>query len=384
MDPITITLVVIASAGLAVRWAGEGVAHAAAGIRGNPSPSVQRWEARERALRAQGLPSRDRPGLLRVFWENAVDRVAERQMQKHQGRLEAIREMGPQTATKARQKALRSLQRRAAVSEWLSRLTGSARERLRNVAHDTHQVLAERGAEWAAKREGSIPDSDSSDERQRLAQQVLGHQQDQSDRAKEKQVADVIPFPVDGASRPSKPTEEQGLSPKPNTTVNQEGGQMSSSVVTPSATTSDSTSALPEPSNLETAIKWATTLRQHFEVMANKLGDDATTFASNATGFQRQEAAIEIGQSALAEAGFKQGGQVQAALASAAELAPQASNEFEQLRRLATQLQEKLRSLRGEMDKVVKSLQSQRNLADEITAQKATAGAARKTDFYEG
>ena len=42
MDPISATLILLAAIGITTRAAGGGVAHAAAAIKGSPSPTVQK------------------------------------------------------------------------------------------------------------------------------------------------------------------------------------------------------------------------------------------------------------------------------------------------------------------------------------------------------
>lgn len=405
MDPITATLLVLATLGVTAKATGGGVAHAAAAVRGKPSPAVQKWNAREKARQARGEKTRTRPGIVRTLADNAISEWAEKQAQKHKARLGAIREMGPETQAKTRDKMLRRAQRHAAVAGTAARWGNTSKEQLQRITDDVARVLAERRTDRAVQRGDADPDPTDED-RQQEATDAIGDQV-----TSENEDADVIPFRrpdqphMQGkpANPPTTPDDGDGTAQdqdhqeraQDNTTENGDGtetadpdpeqrptdnAQHNTTDSNGGPTMAEQTQTV-EITDLDSAIKYFTVMREHLNTLANKLSDDSTTAASNADGLSQQTNKLDEAQGALTSQGFTAGTILQS-VNEASDLVPDAAKRLEEFAQDLPNIAEQVKQVATAMSRAEKALTDQKQITEQMQSQSSN-GIANNTRFYQ-
>lgn len=390
---------VLMAIGFVAKTAGGAVAHGAAAVRGKPSPTVEKWQAREKARQAAGLPSRPTPrGPFSTAWQNSVEKWVTKSEQRHYGRMQALRSLGPKTASKAEKRALRKAEFRARLAAKSASWFGTGRDRMQRISRDLREVVAEKRAQRAAEKSGAAEEEPSRQEQAAAAVADLdkAKQDANNDGSAENggTGATILVFPFanqsTGASAPgtSSPQNGEGSgSTENNGTSENTGGdqQMSTqtgSTITATQQQTTTEAVMPEPTDLPTSIRWADAVGGHVTNLGNKMTDDAAICQNNAEHMGEQAAKIEGAKAALADLGFAEGGTVQFGLAKAQELAPAAAATFTELERLSRQLSEQLTEISGALSEVKGALEGQQGLADEAQSQNATAGVAKDTRFY--
>lgn len=371
--------------GWAAKAVGGGVAHAAAGISGRPSPTVAAWEAKEKARRASGHAPRQKPkSAFLTAWQNAVEKHVTKQEQKHHGQMAALRELGPGASDKARQKALKKANSRANFAAKSAKWLNTGRDRFSRIATDLHDVVTEKRAEAAARRADTDPEptSESPDRQAQAAEAVADLDQQNQDENKQDdaQGSDAKVIPINrGKDNAGQDTDSDAESTENTNTATE--GNSTMTATQQHAQNDTNNPALPEPTDLASSIQYANIVGAHLGNIGDKVIDDAAIFDNNAQALEQQVSAIETGQSSLAELGFT-GGPIQGNLSKAAELAPAAAENFRQLQQLAQTLGEQLQEIRTAMAGVGNALKDQHNLADEVQSQDIVNGTANQTSFY--
>lgn len=372
LTAIVFAALITGALGIGIKTAGTGIAEAAAGIRGKPSPSAQRWEAREKARRAEGLPSRKRPtGAFRTVWQNAVEEWVVKQTQKHHGRMEGLRELGPQNSSKAKKKLLRQAEFQARLAAKSAKWFGTGRERLHKVSSELREVIAEKRAEFAGRRAATVDPAVDEDRQQQAAEAVAEiDEAQQSDESTNNASGDnVVPLFPNG-TQPDQQTDDSST----NT-----GGNTDMTASTAQPTQSNDQITVPEITDLATGKQWSDVMGPHFSELAAKFGDDVAILQSNAAGLENMVTEIENGQVALSEFG----GEIQASLVSASELVPAAAEGLKSVAETMPNIVEQLQQVSDAIAQLRSALEEQSGLAEEVQTQAANNGVASQTSWYQ-
>lgn len=175
MDPLSALLLAGILSTLVTRTAGAAITDAMAQSRGKTPPSLEKWRARQKQRAARGERAQEDPGPWRRRWRNAVEVRNAKAAQKHQARLEHIRDQGPEAVAKHKQRLQRRAQRWEAIN---SRVAGWG------------------ASSWSAAKQATEPVRERRREAQAWRENARRDQGDQSDTdSLDTEGADILPFP---------------------------------------------------------------------------------------------------------------------------------------------------------------------------------------------
>lgn len=371
MDPLSALLLAGVLSALVTRTAGSAVTDAIAQSRGKTPPSLEKWRARQAQRSARGERAQADPGPWRRRWRNEVEARNARAAQKHQARLDHIRDQGPDMVAKHKQRLQKRADRRDAIG---TRVAGWGKTSW-SAAKQTAERAAEPARERRAWRENARRDARASQDTDTTTADDLD-----TDTG-----ADVLPFPdrrqstedgdvVHDSDRFALASPERQIVPDdrqhPTPADTDQDGD-------PTMTHAPTTT---EITDLDTAIMFSAETAKYTDTVSATLADITAQLAAAVQGLQAESGAYEGAEGNLIGAGF--GSQItglfgagQAALNDAAEAVKQA---LDQVSAAADQVD----TAGGEMRDANRVFGDQISVAESIGAARQYAGVARDTSFY--
>lgn len=167
MDPISALLFAIALTTVGAKTAASGVSDVIAQQKGTTPPSMEKWRGRQERRKARGEKPETEPGPWRRRWRNNIEARNQKAAQKHEAKMEHLRDNGRGNVDKHKKKLERRAARREQVGTRLAEMGNSSWEATKQAAVDARDARAERKAwkENDRRDAGDAPD-DGEDQEQ--------------------------------------------------------------------------------------------------------------------------------------------------------------------------------------------------------------------------
>ncbi|GAA4891253.1 hypothetical protein [Saccharopolyspora cebuensis] len=442
MDPLTASLLLIALLGTTTKVAGAAVTDIVAKAKGETPPSLEKWRLRHQAKLARGEKSHPTPRYTRRLWDNATEARTAKAAQRHEARMQIIREGGPEAVARHKQRMRKRAARRAQVSATLAKWGNVSWDQAKRSARDTREVIAERRADRAARKDSSAaPVEDTPLAGDQTTDQTAGQVTGQGEVAAaegtssgespgpqggagtEEPTAKVIPLrrdtpgseqeqPDPAADPPTTANEPSGApEPQEDTTPDPAPGEhpVSDSEPAPpadgpgtertdtpqSASASSSTEAASrstdqgstivttqhsgEITDLSTALVYSRDTQAYCGLIVGTFEAACAQAQATSQAFNAELGKLETAQATLTEKGFN--GRIIGHLAATGESFAALSGEMSRIAEQLSALHDSLAEAQSGLAAAERAFTEQLGIQEQVQSQKAN-GVARDTDFY--
>lgn len=162
MDPLSALILAGIMSSLVAHTAGSAVTDTIAQARGHTPPSLEKWRARQQKQSRRG--SEVEPGPWARRWNNAVERRNAKAAQKHEAKLEHLRDLGPDRVAKYKQRLQRRAQRREAIGARVAGWGSSSWQAAKQAAEQTSEAASKRRGWRENQRRNHQPDGEAQDD----------------------------------------------------------------------------------------------------------------------------------------------------------------------------------------------------------------------------
>lgn len=350
----------IALIGIAARATGTVVVDGIAAARGSEPPSLVRTRQRHEAALARGETPDPRGGYMRRVIGDAVEVRNAKAAQKHEGRMRALRDRGPDAVKDYTTKYAKRLERRDKLGRALARFGQSSWEHTKKAAGSAYDTVQQKRAERKAER-GQLDDAPTGDRQEQAADAVKDSTPAEPATGDAASVTDIN-------SRRNRPADTES-----STTNQQEDTDMANATMTHDG----------EITDVESGYRYADVMVRHLGKLTTAVRDMNETLKGNGEGLKAQVATIESAEESLTAAGFMTGKAIPKALNDASEVAPQAAEVLAGMAGGIPDVLEQLEQATEAFAKLKAAFAAQRStIGESVTAQRAN-GTATKTKFYE-
>lgn len=409
MDPISAMLVAGLLTVLFTKTAGSAVTDVAAQAKGKTPPSLEKWRGREEKRRGQGRKARSEPGAWQRRMQNAADRSNEKSAQKHQAKLDRLREQAPDNMAAHKDRLDRRQQRRdqarAAVgrfasNSWEQTKAGAAGLRQRATAgRDGRRASTDiYGGDTSPNGDAVIADPADAGEPAETVEQVdPGEHVEQGEAVRSARPASATTLAGVGTVTGELPTTELPDHTDTDSTVT--GGDHvvddppeddGLATVTPISHTTPPEQATQEGTtpvsadmmhsgeimNLSDAAAFTQTTSAYCDKIAGTFEEAQSQAAATAQDVEAMLGTLETAQSSLAGQGLNE------AAAKAGVVSEQLSelvNNMQQVDTLLAATDEAINTARATLDEAARTFQEQQGIAEEMSAHREVAD---NTEFY--
>ncbi|TDX84966.1 hypothetical protein [Amycolatopsis arida] len=407
MDPISAMLLAGVMAVLVTRTAASAVTDTIAQAKGKTPPSLEKWRKKQDARARRGEQVEADPGPWRRRWRNAVEYRNAKAAQKHQARMEFLRDHSREIVDRHKRRLEKRAARRDRIGATVAGWGNSSWEAAKHAAEQAREAHLERLA-WKENERRSADPDDVPDTAQ-LDTDPTG------DPGRE---AAVLPFrrpaPTgDGKphaeadedeeeARPARPDDADELDryakDHPGLAEYASGiagcadndadqldlyyGILRHSKDDPNPTDTEGTSVTTpthsgEITDLSSAIAYVSASSDYCTQITATFETAHTQATQTADDLQRQLASLELAQSTLAGQGFDES--ITGRFGSVSEQFTALVANMRQVTELLASTQEAIASAKAELDTAGQVFSSQLGIAEQVQSQQSVA---TNTQFY--
>lgn len=155
MDPLSALLLAGILTTIGIRTAGAAVTDTAAQVKGKTPPSLEKWRTNQQKKQARGDTPQAEPSPWKRRWRNAVEYRNAKAAQKHQARMEWLREHEREGIDVRKRRMQHKVDRWEQVDAKVAELGRSSWEKTKQAAAQAREAHTERKAEKQAWRENT-------------------------------------------------------------------------------------------------------------------------------------------------------------------------------------------------------------------------------------
>lgn len=379
MDPISAIILVGIFVTVVGKTAGSGLTDAIAQAKGHTPPSLEKWRARQQTRHGKGGHPAREPGPWRRRWDNAVEHSTAKAAQKHQARMEHLRDSGRDAVDRHKARLRKRAERRDKIGATVAGWGGASWEAAQRGASAARSAYVERRDErqaWAenTRRDAETPGEPDGGEGQEAEVLPFRQPDQQHDTDPAPEAAEPATADRGQPDQAPTPADTELADHTDNATATDGGTDM------PAPTSSPQAPATTEITDLDTAITYTGETVKYADDVAARLSEIVSLLTSAVEGLDSEAAQYEQGKASLEGEGF--GAKITGPFDTAMEALNTAAAAVRATTDQVSQASEQVTAAAGEMRTANKALAEQLAVAEQIGAARQDAGVSHRTDFY--